>query len=62
MEASAKLKINVPEVIFNPELMLYNNFVLIFHIIFKIFYDLVRQINKKIPKKETPKAKKCNIL
>ena len=43
MEASAKLKVNVPE----------------------IFYDLVRQINKKIPEKKTkpPKKKsKCQFL
>ncbi len=42
MEASAKLKVNVPE----------------------IFYDLVRQINKKIPEKDKPKKKKqrCCML
>jgi Ras-related protein Rap-1A len=42
MEASAKLKVNVPE----------------------IFYDLVRQINKKIPEKANaqPAKKRCCIL
>jgi Ras-related protein Rap-1A len=42
MEASAKIKVNVPD----------------------IFYDLVRQINKKIPEKVNgaPKKKKCKIL
>jgi small GTP-binding protein len=43
MEASAKLKVNVPE----------------------IFYDLVRQINKKVPEKKSkpPKKKsKCQFL
>lgn len=42
MEASAKLKVNVPE----------------------IFYDLVRQINKKIPekKKSEKKDRSCQLL
>ncbi len=42
MEASAKLKVNVPE----------------------IFYDLVRQINKKIPegKKHEKNKRTCQLL
>lgn len=40
MEASAKLKVNVPE----------------------IFYDLVRQINKKIPEKKKVKERSCQLL
>ena len=65
LESSAKAKINVNEVIFSYLQVFFfltslnHNF-----LILQIFYDLVRQINKKSPEKKSSSKKKthCNIL